>query len=335
MNKDISERIWATRYLMVLGIVVLHLPPYQPLSHVGQEPFDYIKAFFSHGVFRATVPVLTVISGFLVFHFQQQLKPAKLIWSKVKSILVPLIVWNVPLALAIFFIQKYGLFAHAFSATLYPFDIETWFTAITGAFGNPVNYPLNFLRDLFVLACLAPLMWQVLKRSPYMGLVLMSLVYYFNLDGPLVLRNSMLISFYIGALAAHQNWDLTRLDRFAVPLFILFLLICAAMVVFKVGNRELFRMVSPFMVWPAMSLVMKCKIGSLLVAYSRYSFFTFLSHGVVILAFWLAFNRFFQDAPYFIYWITAPVFAAILAIGLDRLLNKYLPRFSSLLVGGR
>ncbi|WP_143870482.1 acyltransferase family protein [Catenovulum sediminis] len=250
LNAEISKRIWVTRYFMVIGIIVLHLPPYQPLNELGSSIFDYIKAFFTHGVFRATVPVLTVLSGFLLFQFNLHLQPFRLLSKKIRAVLVPLILWNIPFVIAIYLSQKYNILSHEFSITLYPFDILNWVNALTGLFSQPANYPLNFLRDLFAVSLLSPIFWLFLKRIPYLGLAVVLVVYYFNLEGPFVLRNSMLVSFYIGGLAATQKWPLTYLDKHARLLFCILITFCAAMVIFEIQNRELFRLLSPFLVWP-------------------------------------------------------------------------------------
>jgi succinoglycan biosynthesis protein ExoH len=102
LDREISKRIWVTRYVMVIGIVILHLPPYQGLSELDGSIFEYVKAFFAHGVFRASVPVLTVMSGYLIFATKLYTKPVKLLKKKVSTLLIPLIVWNLPLAVLVY-----------------------------------------------------------------------------------------------------------------------------------------------------------------------------------------------------------------------------------------
>lgn len=66
LDAGLRERIAAIRYLMILGIVFLHMPPYVPLDQLSGEGFDLVKGFFSHGLFRATTPTLTAIAAFLL-----------------------------------------------------------------------------------------------------------------------------------------------------------------------------------------------------------------------------------------------------------------------------
>ena len=335
MNREISERIWMTRYLMVVGILVLHLPPYQPLGNVGSTGFDYIKAFFAHGLFRAAVPVLTVMSGYLLFRSKLHLHYFDLLKTKTNSILIPLILWNIPLAIAVYVLQKYNLGSHEFSAKLYPADFPSWVNAITGLNGSPVNYPLNFLRDLIAVSLLAPFFGVLLKYIPYPGLVVVLCIYFFNLDGPLVLRNSMLVSFYLGGLAYTQSWNLFALDKYAGIAVAILVFACILIVAFKIQNREWFRLIAPFLIWPSMSLLAGTTTGRFLYKNAQSSFFTFLAHGPIILVLWFAYQKIFSDGPYALYWFSAPVITVCLSILLSQMIKKQFPAFSRVILGGR
>lgn len=335
LDKQISKRIWVTRYFMVIGIIVLHLPPAQSLAELGFAPFDLLRAFFGHGVFRATVPVLTVMSGFLVFRSGLHLKPLTLLSKKVTTVLVPLIIWNIPFVIAIFFAQQYSLLSHEFSAKLVPFDPLNWINALTGLFEPPANFPLNFLRDLFVVSLISPLYWLFLKKIPYVGLLVVLVIYYFNLEGDLVLRNSMLVTFYIGALTATQNWSLTYLDKYAVELLAIFIACCVAIAVFDIRYIEPFRLLSPFMIWPAMALLMKTKLSDVIYHYSKSSFFTFLAHGPILLILWIVFQKLPMDIPYPFYWFLAPPLTVLISIYASRYFRQLLPGIASFVLGGR
>ena len=320
---------------MVIGIVVLHLPPSQSLSELGTSFIDLVKAFFSYGAFRATVPVLTVLSGFLLFRSNIQLQPLKLLSKKTTSILVPLILWNIPVVAMLFLFQKYGVLSHGFTTKIYPFELMNWVNALTGLFDSPANYPLNFLRDLFVVSLFAPLFWIFLKNAPYVGLLCVLIVTYFNLDGYLVLRYDMMISFYIGGLAATQNWDLMYLDGYAKWLLAVFVAICLVIVFFDIENIVVFRLISPFLVWPAMSLIVNTRFGDFLYENSKNSFFTFLAHGPIVFIIWVIFKKIPIEMPYYVYWLITPILTVYISIYLRGVFRKLLPGFSLVALGGR
>ncbi len=314
---------------------MLHLPPTQTLSELGGSLLDITRAFFTYGAFRATVPVLTVLSGFLLFRSNLQLQLSRLLSKKTSSIFIPMLIWNILVVAALYFLQKYGHSSHSFTTELYPFQLDNWINAITGLFSNPANYPLNFLRDLYVISLLSPLYWIILKRAPYIGLICVLFVAYFNLDGYLVLRHDMMVSFYIGGLAAIQNWDLKYLDGYAKWLLAIFIVICLAIIIFDIENIFLFRWVSPFLVWPSISLISHTKFGEFLYQNSKNSFFTFLAHGPIVFILWIIFKKIPIEMPYFIYWLIAPILTVYISMFLNGQFRKRLPRTALVALGGR
>src|SRR5690348_3305233 len=66
----ISRRIEILRVLLICGIVVLHTPPTWSLEALPPEAGVWpgvVKLFFDYGPFRAGVPTLSLISGYLLF----------------------------------------------------------------------------------------------------------------------------------------------------------------------------------------------------------------------------------------------------------------------------
>lgn len=330
-----SERVQILRFLLIFGIVVLHVPPYVPLAQVGPGVFDFIKAMMQHAVFRASVPVLTFVSGYLLFCHGLDRRFKVLTLKKTRTLLVPLIAFNLPLAIAVYVTQAYGLLDREFSAQLHPIEPSGWADALLGLFGPPVNYPLNFLRDLFVLSMLAPLFGLLLRHAPWPGLGVVFCVFWFNWDGWIVLRTAMALTFYLGGMAAVGNWDMRRLDRLAWPLLALFLILCAAVVLFEIEDRRYLRLLSPVLVWPAASLLLGTVVGRLLVDLSRYSFFTFLIHAPILSVLWLVYQQFDRVGSYWAFWLAAPVITVVVSALVCELSCRGMPRTVNLLTGGR
>lgn len=335
MDRDLSRRIAIARYFMVIGIVILHMPPFQPLRSFGNTPFDMLRGTLTFGVFRATVPFLTAVSAYLLFSSRLDQDVLKLFSKKVRTLVVPLLLWNLPMMPVLYFVQKYGYASHGFSITLYPFVLGNWVDAATGLFRMPLNYPLHFLRNLFALAMLAPLIGVFLRKAPYCGLALVCAVYWYNLDGDYLLRNAMLVMFYIGGLAAVRNWNLRRLDAAAPFLLIVFLGMAVAIAAFKVQNREWFAMLSPLFVWPCMSLLAPTRLGALLHKHSKASFFTFLAHGPMLIFAWLLFQKFGGNLPYFVFWTVTPIIVIPACVGAHLLFWKMLPSVAGVFLGDR
>ena len=116
---DVSQRIAILRYVMIFGIVVLHTPPYVPLDQTGSDLFALVKAFFQHAFFRASVPVLTFISGYLLFKNNLDLKFSRLLRKKTTTILIPLILFNLPFVIFLYLVQSNNTIAHDFTRQVY------------------------------------------------------------------------------------------------------------------------------------------------------------------------------------------------------------------------
>jgi succinoglycan biosynthesis protein ExoH len=318
---------------MIFGVVVLHTPQYVPITEVGSDWFSLTKAFFQSAMFRTTVPVLTFISGYLVFHAGLDRLPKKLAAKKARSLLLPFLAFNLPLVAAVCLAELFTDVQTNYR--LLPFDASTWLDAAFGLLHSPINYPLNFLRDMIVLMCLAPAMGWLIRRTPALGFMLVSVLFLSNFDGVLVLRDTMPVIFYVGGVAACRKWDLRALDRHALPCALLFLLLCASIVVFRVANTNMLRLVSPLLVWPASALLFDTRFGQWCVRMNKYSFFLFVAHAPVLFATWLLFKRFGQGLPYPVYWALAPLLTTAMIVVVYRCGMRLAPGLLSVMLGGR
>lgn len=88
-DPDVRNRISTLRFLMIFGVVVVHTPPTLAVYEMDGTSWAYIISFFQNGIFLAGVPVLTAISGFLLFGSGSDLKYWKLLAKKARTLLVP------------------------------------------------------------------------------------------------------------------------------------------------------------------------------------------------------------------------------------------------------
>ncbi|MGF6271994.1 succinoglycan biosynthesis protein ExoH [Massilia sp. UYP11] len=331
LDHGLRDRIALLRFVMIFGVIMLHTPQYVPMVEVGDGWFDAVKAFFQLAVFRASVPVLTVISGFLLFGAALDRAPARLFNKKARTILLPFLCFSLPLVPLALGAQVFA--GIEMSAQLWPFEPMAWLNAALGLTASPVNYPLNFLRDLLALILLAPLFGWLLRNYAWPGLVLVSVVFFNNYDGALVLRDLMAVLFYVGGMAAVRGWNLRLLDRHALLCLVLFVLACAAIVHFRVANTTYLRLVAPFLIWPATAWLVGTRLGPWLVGMSKYSFFMFLAHAPVLLLTWLLYNRYGSALPYPVYWVMAPVLVTAILVAVYRIADVLMPRLFPRLIG--
>jgi succinoglycan biosynthesis protein ExoH len=331
MNSVVSNRIAMLRFLMIFVVVVLHTPLYIPIAEVDSNWFDLTKAFFQHAVFRASVPVLSVISGYLLFGSGLDRFPGKLFRKKFFSLVVPFLIFNLSL-LAVAYVAQTE-FGMAMSVDLTSDEIQTWLDAAFGLSSSPINYPLNFLRDLVALVLISPLLGWILRRAPWAGLPAVVVVFFWNLDGDLILREIMAVQFYVGGMAAVMNWDVLKLDKYALPLCALFLLACALMVDNRVADSTYLRLAAPLLIWPAAALLDNTTIGRWMAGMSRYSFFIFITHAPVLMATWIAYGKLGKVVSYEVYWVAAPLLTAALLVVIYRAANRLMPSAFNFMLG--
>lgn len=321
------------RFLMIFGVVILHVPQYVPLNEMGGTWFDFVKAFCQHALFRSTVPVLTLISGYLLFNSALHVAPLNLWKKKLHSLAIPFLVFNL-IVLGVAYIAQAKL-GFTMSYDLLKADAGTWLDAMFGVTNSPINYPLNFLRDMMMLMLLAPLFGLLLRTAPLAGFILVTLLFYNNFDGPVVLRDTMAILFYVGGLCATQKWDLCALDKYAKPLLLGFLVLCFFMVNMKIANRTQFVLLAPFLIWPAASLFVDTRLGAWAVKHSKYSFFIFIAHAPLLMLSWWAYGKVAGYIPYQLYWAATP-FMTVLALMLAHELGMRLaPTAFAFVTGAR
>ena len=312
VDHDTKMRISILRAIMIFGIVVLHTPAYVPIAEIGSGWFDLTKAFFQSAVFRCAVPMLTCISGYLLFQSGPDTDFKKLAVKKCRTLLIPFLTCNVLLSALLYVLQSH--YPLQTSYQLYPFDSATMFDAAFSLTKAPVNYPLHFIRDLFILMMLSPLFGWLLKHSPLQGLLLVALIFWFNMDGYFIQRNEMAIMFYVGGMAAVQKWNLRRLDDHAGACLVLFLALCSLVVIFQISNTTFLRFLAPVLIWPATALISNTNAGSWIARRSKYSFFVFLLHAPLLLVWYTAYKKFVPEGFYPLYWFVTPVLVTWLLV---------------------
>jgi succinoglycan biosynthesis protein ExoH len=324
INSSETSRISILRFVMIFGIVLLHTPPYVPVNLLQPDLFSYIKAFFQSALFRCTVPVLSFISGYLLFRSGLDTKPRQLLFKKFRSLAVPFLVFNLPFVAAALILQRTGRLDISYQ--LMPFNWSEFADAAFALRRVPLNYPLFFLRDLFIVCLLAPIFGALMRRSPLPGVILISLIFLADIDQGLVMRTEMPVAFCLGGYLAICKFDVRGLDKYSVPCLLLFLILCATIIIFKVENITALRLISPVLIWPAASLLIGTRFGVWAERMSKYSFFIFLAHAPVLLLSWKLYLKYGKGIPYQLYWVVAPVLTTMLLINLHRFCSIYIPK---------
>jgi succinoglycan biosynthesis protein ExoH len=334
MNRVVSQRISLLRTLMIFGVVLLHTPGRVTVDALDfSNVFHVVRAFFQEGVFRVGVPVLSLISGYLLFGARLDQSPLELYKKKTKTLVVPFIAFNIGLAAAVYgfqFLTGHALWRDV--ATLSHMEVLDSLFAITS---SPMDYPLYFLRDMIVVVVLSPLIGVLLRHTPIMGGIFMFQFFVNDFDGPLVLRATIPVMAYIGGAAAVYKWNLQALDKFAKPCAAIFLALCASILLFRMQNRFYITAIAPFFLWPAVSLFENNKAGIWLRKSSDYSFFIFCAHAPLLLAGYTFYQTFSAYVPEWMCWLAMPTVTIAALMGIHNVASTRIPTVFHFITGTR
>jgi succinoglycan biosynthesis protein ExoH len=316
LTREISGRIEILRILLICGIVVLHTPPTWSLEALPSEARVWpgtVKLFFDYGPFRAGVPTLSLVSGYLLF-----LSPYGSYWGLVRrklvTLIVPFLLWNGIVA---------GLHGLRGQDDLVGLDLTSGdaLTAWSAFLDSPPDYPTYFLVDLFICTLLAPLIEVLARRVPVLLLAAGCLAAAYGY-GPLpTVRPDVVLPFVAGAVVAVQGIELRALDRCWWQIGLDFLALCTASVTDVAAGRPsplslgLLRAAGVPAAWTASAVLARAEVGRWLAGGGRVAFLLFCAHSPAL---HLLADAWPRNASYWLFYATAApaVIAASIVTGL-------------------
>lgn len=288
------ESIDIIRFPLSLLVILAHCGIfYHGPKTFNTSFYDIVVISLSLGVCYITVPAFFFISGYLFFYNQDKWKWS--VWMskikrRIKTLVIPYFIWNLFAFLAI------SVLAMCFNddSRVSIGDIFWKKNGIlmfwsTGNGQGPINFPLWFIRDLFIVCLMTPLLWIFLKnRIATICLFLILLVLYF-LSPESFSRLSMtsVLFFSFGALFSVRGVENLSISKnqikfvFSIALIVLILMIIS----FGTSKYLLFRKVfGIFGLLPIFLLIGKLphKISKKFKEFSEACLFIYAIHTVLI-----------------------------------------------------
>lgn len=240
MEKD--NRLQHLKTILLLGVVVNHAWSASQYVSTPQIPPWHFVCWFSNVLIISGLPVFFFLSGFFAGKRSEEV----LSWSgygtmlkkKVRSLAVPYICWNL---LFIVFYLSVGSFIPRIGQRVASFRLDTaWgaFNLLLGVTRKPIDAPLWFIRDLFLIFCFMPLLVWLMKRAWWLLVAgaLLLLVFPFG-----VYRNWYSVVFFtLGLVAAKRSFDLRQFEKWrwlAISVWIVF----SVCLYWYVTSRNLYR----------------------------------------------------------------------------------------------
>ncbi len=223
-----SAKLRALSMVGILMVIVGHSPSYRDALAPSQRSFAYSfgEFLFTDSLPRVLVMMFFTIAGFLLLqgHDGSALTWRRKVKARTRSLLMPYLVWSA-IGLLIYFVLQLlpwtaGWFVNSPRRVLDRSPSELLLLWLI----DPIPYQLWFLRDLYLLVLVGPLLqWALRRFGAWVPAVL--LVPYF-LDGfvpspvPAVrlLTSDSYLFFAVGALFAERRWSLRIASAWLWPL---------------------------------------------------------------------------------------------------------------------
>ncbi len=356
IDPESSRRLKLLRFPPIVGILYIHA--YGTTISFADATLgradtnaltDYIRVLISQCLARIAVPIFFLLAGYLFF--------ANFTWSpqaylhklntRVRSLLLPFLFWN-GVVLAIFLLsQAFPALAPYFpegDAMVTQYHAGQFLSALLGLNRYPIAYHMWFIRDLMLLALLAPVM-VVALRFAALPLLLVVYLCWLGDSWPVLAPGAVgFLFFACGAFCAIKGKSLFALDRFG-PLALLALL--PIMLADSFWHSAWFNIYlhRTGLIIGVMATLYGTKwinrhqgVSQALITLGDASFFVYAAHepllGIVRA---LAYQYVPLDGPYtmLLLYLTIPMLVVAVLLLLHRLLATLCPRALYVITGGR
>lgn len=248
---------------------------------------------------------------------------------RAKSLLVPMGIWNLAMLAAM---VAYPALTHDYSEL--PASPGAAVNALLALTAQPANLPLGFLRDLFVVMLLSPLLVAGIRRAGVWFVLLVFVVAALLPHSVILLRTQIAFFFTLG-IWLHVSGFRT-LPRGVVIACLIWsvgsfgtdmMQVAQGMPVFHTTVREAIdRMAIAALFWKLATLLIERPSGALVASLEPYAFIAFCSHFPLFRALSIIGIPIFGDmrSPlYPIYFVLQPVLGFVLAVVIVQLLQPW------------
>lgn len=317
IGAKLSLTISACRFPLAFFVVYIHSIG-DPNAALFLE-----RHFFSIDFLSFVVPTFFIFSGYLFVWniseynnwYREKLK------KRVKTLLIPYVLWNL-IALLLDYIKysKGGLSWINYSDT-------TCWQVIYNAFIDykPINLPLWYIRDLIILIVISPILYKFIKGHPT-AIILIIVLYFADLK-PFIVDPIAITFFSIGMFLGIHHRNLIVHRNFSIILFCLTIL---SLIIHKMLDVSFafncYRIMMPFIFIFAISVLIhrNYKLQTTLKFMSKYSEIIYYSHYPLTLIVSIKILTIMLPDYSIINYITIPVFAVLMSIGLYYILSNVL-----------
>lgn len=354
MQAEHSLRIKVIRLFAMIGVIYTHsliassATAHNAIMQSAPSILSYFWYFFSGGIAKISVPLFSLISGFLFFRDQQLHRELykKKVKSRFNSLVVPYFLWNgcyFLLLLALSIVPQAHHFFVADGSWVFKDSVWGNIVSIWGLDGGtPILYQFYFIRDLAIAVVLSPVIYLLVKKIPLLFLLALACCWVTDIR---VFEFSLraFLFFSIGSAIGIHGKTLFDLDRFGKPFLVLYFAVLSLVTAFPNDYSAYLRNITtvlgiPGAIYLTKFLVAHPRSADVMAKLSVASFFVFAVHTPLLSLFR---KVAYSVIPYHTtftaisLYVLVPVIVAVTAYILYLVMNKVMPKFTSLLTGGR
>ncbi len=239
------------------------------------------------GAPRGAVALFFAMSGFLFFINIKKFNSFYIFYkyklrSRINSLLIPYFFWSILWFLIVLFLQSLPLtaifFNHQALSTL------NYHQILHKIIAEPIPYQLWFIKELFILVLLSPVIYFLLYYLKYGILILLLLDYLWFGFLSHFFRDLTVLFFFIGSfLALHDNFKITpskRVIYLVIFLWIIILTVSTLLIMNSHNNNILIKLATLLgfiSLWYIYDLVPQRKLEALYTL-SGFTFLIFVAH---------------------------------------------------------
>ncbi len=354
MESNLSTKIRACATISSISIIYIHnsfVDQGGAVANPHDLPINYIvQSFLAEGVARWGLPFFWIMSGFLYFRTFELTSVTyyRKIKNRFKSLFIPYLIWS-GLGIVYYFIIQTFIFPG------YDFSRETiselsLFELINVWLFNPTTYQLWFLRDLFLLVVISPVLYLLIKYL-HLGFILVILMLFVTsteIFWPYQ-RTLGIMGFCLGGLLAMKSYAFRASKKVDLAILILWLLLLTINT-WKIytGNTQFVfaisfkvsRMLGVYLLWVGYDYLQLDRIlqeNKWMMKFIYFSFFLYLFHE----PFLTSLRQFvfliipLNEITGLLIFFSLPWIVYITAFFVRKIMKKFTPGFYGLITGNR
>lgn len=346
ISKEESERLNILKYIAIIFVVYIHSNVEKANFAEGTQSLhlprwlDLFENLISQNIARCAVPLFFLISAMLLFKKQREYK--KTIKDKIRTLLLPYLIWNSVWIFIYIILQNLSFTAAFFSGQHIPIIQRTFFEwlelyGIGLDLPEPQVYPLWFMRDLMLVTLGFPIIEKIANKFPRQLMVGTLTLLVMPINFPL---KQALLWFCLGASIVKLKIRITILDDISMTIMFLVYVLCTfiALVTKSSIINVLFIYVG-ILFWIRVSkTIFNCqKARSLFLRLSRWTFIIYVAHEMTLCSLFKICLRFLPTEPMWLFleYIFLPIAVIVGCSIVGMILEKTTPKLYSILTGAR